>query len=646
MTVGPINIARVSQGLRTNFAIESLRRNQRDVFAAQTRIATGRDFVNPSDDPIRAARALDLTQALNQQRQFLANLTFGDNSLSAADSAISEISDLLIQASTIASQNVSNLTSAAERTAEAELIANIRQQLQIVGNRQINGKFIFGGRDTKDRPFIDAIGGIAYVGDTGYRFTRVEQDLASAVNIPGHQLFNALSRQIASNVDLTPRLTDSVRLDDIRVAGGGTIQTGILVFHEIDGAGAFTVDLTDADTIGDVIGLINQAAEDAGASLTATLEDDHLLITPAGSAITISDSGGGAIAASLGIRQTVPTSSPIQGQELIPRLTRLTPIEDLARGNGIDIDSGLIITNGLEQVTVDLAAATTVQDIINAINNAGVFVLAQISDDGTRIDVFNRVSGASLSIGENGGTTAADLGLRTMDTATPLSELNFGRGVTFQPGQDDIRITATDGTTLDVNLDGAETIGDVIELINNAATAGAVNITASFAATGNGIRITDGTGGAGALTVSGLNVSTAAIELGLDVTTAPGDTELAGRDVNQVRTEGILDALFDLERALRADDTRGITLAGGRLDELRQEVTRMHGVIGAGAQAMTSKRQQMEDAAITTELFLSEVRDLDYAEAITQLQSAMTQLQANLQTTSITMGLSLMDFLR
>jgi flagellin-like hook-associated protein FlgL len=61
---------------------------------------------------------------------------------------------------------------------------------------------------------------------------------------------------------------------------------------------------------------------------------------------------------------------------------------------------------------------------------------------------------------------------------------------------------------------------------------------------------------------------------------------------------------------------------------------------------MTGRRLQLEDAAATTEVFLSQIRDLDYAEAITRLQAASTTLQANLQTSSLVLDLSLLDYLR
>jgi flagellar hook-associated protein 3 FlgL len=645
MAVNPINVSRISQNMRTNFLLESLQRNQLEVFTTQARISTGRRFVTPSEDPVGAARVMDLTQALGQQEQFVANLRHADDSLAAADTAITEINSLLNEADAIASQNVSNLTDAAQRLADAELILGIRRQLMSVGNRLFDGRYIFAGRDTTLRPFIDALGGVAFIGDTGDLVTRIEEGVTAVVNVPGNVLFGALSSRIAADADLTPALTASTRTDDLRGVTPELIRYGTLVFNEIGGAGTFRVNLSSADTIGDIVALINEAAVEAGASFSASLTADGLEITPGALEVSITDTSAGAVAAQLGILTNTPTGDVIVGQTLAPRLTRLTPVEDLARGAGVDLENGLVITNGAETVTVDLSTATTVQDIINAINNAGVNVLARINEAGTGIDVFNQVSGTSLTIGENGGTTAADLGIRTLNGATLLDELNFQRGFETKEGEDDLRITAKNGSTVDVNLDGAVTVADVIDIINTATADAGVSISASLASLGNGIRIVDGTGGAGDLSVTPLNSSHAATDLALVKTVTGEETELLSDDTNPMRTDGILSALVELEEALRRDDTQDITLAAERLEAFMPEVTRIHGVVGARSQAMRAKLDQTQDAAQTTQVFLSEVRDLDYTEAVTKMESALTQLQASLRTSSIVSNLSLLDFL-
>jgi len=460
-------------------------------------------------------------------------------------------------------------------------------------------------------------------------------------------LFRSLSEPIDSNAVLTPELTANVRLEDITGATGRQIRTGTLVINEVNGVGPFTIDLTHADTIGDVVNQINAAAEAMSSGVTATLVGNGIEIATGSSPVAISGSGSGGIAADLGINVDQPTSGTITGLDLVPRVTRLTPVDALAAGDGIDLESGFLVSNGDQSATIDLTNASTVQDIVNQINSAGVFVLARINDAGTGIDVFNQVSGTSLTIGENGGTTAADLGLRTFDTATPLDRLNSDLGVTRRDGVPDLQIIASNGDTVDVNFDTAQTVGDVIDLINAAAVDASVGVTASFTAVGNGLQLTDATGGSGTFAVSGLNESAAINDLGLaNATLSEDGATLTGADANPTETRGIISSLLELERSLRSDDTRGISIAGGNLDGLAAEVTRIHGVIGARAQAMASKRQQVEDASITTETLLSDVRDIDYASAVTKLQASQTQLQATLQTSSLVLNLNLFDFLR
>lgn len=645
MAINAINSMRITNNLRSEFVVDVLRRNQLELFRDQERISTGRTYVRPSDDPVAASSVLNLSQQLGRQAQFQDNLKHADSVLTATDSTIGEINSLLIEASTIASQNLSNLVSAEERFAESQLVAGIRQQLVTVGNRQFDGKFIFAGRDTQTMPFVDALGGVAYLGDTGDLNVRVDAGISATVNVPGTNLFGALSRRIPSTVDLTPSLSADTRLTDLAGAGGRGVRLGTLLFNEPDGVGRFSVDLTGTDTLGDVVDAINTAAQTAGSNLTAELTTDGIRIVP-GAPVSVIDAGGGTVSADLGVFAPTATSGPIEGRSLGNRITMLTAVEDLAGGAGIDLAGGLRVVNGTAEATIDLSQAETVQDIINAINNAGVFLRARISEDGSRIDIFNQVSGTSLFVGENGGTTATDLGIRTLSADTPLDDLNFGLGVVRTAEQSDLRIETRDGSTIEVDLDSAETIGDVMALINQAATDAGVSVTASLATTGNGIRLTDGTSGTGSLGVVGVNGSQAVADLGLAGAASADGSELIGADANAVRTEGILDALIQLEEALASDDSQGISIAAERIDRLKEDVIRTHGVVGARSASMSAKLDQMRSSSVSTQVFLSNVQDLDFAEAVTRMQAAEIQLQASLQTAGRLLNQSLMDFLR
>ena len=124
-----------------------------------------------------------------------------------------------------------------------------------------------------------------------------------------------------------------------------------------------------------------------------------------------------------------------------------------------------------------VSAATTVQELINTVNGSGLGVRMEINASRTGLNLVNEVSGTQLSIGENaGGTTATDLGLRSFAGDTDLADFNYGTGVRVSAGVVDFRVELHDGTQIDVNLDGATTVQDVLDAIN--AAAGASGLTA------------------------------------------------------------------------------------------------------------------------------------------------------------------------
>ena len=261
------------------------------------------------------------------------------------------------------------------------------------------------------------------------------------------------------------------------------------------------------------------------------------------------------------------------------------------------------------------------------------------------IDVLNEVSGSEMSIFEEGGTAAADLGIRSLNGITLLDELNLGTGVRRIEGEDDLEIVARDGGTLAVNLDSADSIQDVLDLINAAAVADGVGITASLSDTGNGIRIVDTSGGATPLRINPLNFSDAVLDLGLDGDIDAAATEVTGRDVGGVRVEGVFSALMQLREALLTGDERDITVAAGKIDEVLTRVIQVQGRLGAEVRAIEARADQTQDAVDATSILLSEVRDLDFVEAITRFQATQTALQASLQASGRTLNLSLLDFL-
>ena len=308
----------------------------------------------------------------------------------------------------------------------------------------------------------------------------------------------------------------------------------------------------------DVVNDINNAGL---AGVTASVGQFGIQLTAAGGAnITVNDVGGGSTASILGILQTTPAgvNTNINGGNVNAQITGFTPLSALRGGLGIDT-TGFTIKNGQTSATIAITPTMTVEDLLNEVNGAGIGAKAEINSAGNGINILNAVQGASMNISENGGTSASDLGIRSLTPASPLSQLNGGAGVHTVAGND-FSITTADGTVTNVDLNNPVTIQDVLNQINAAAGG---KVTASFSTTGNGIVLTDNTAGAGTLAVTPLNFSTAAADLGL--TGAAVGNQITGTDTNAITTPGIFTDLQNLRDALRSNNQGAITQAATNL---------------------------------------------------------------------------------
>ena len=259
------------------------------------------------------------------------------------------------------------------------------------------------------------------------------------------------------------------------------------------------------------------------------------------------------------------TATTVAGADIDPLLTELTDVSAL--GAAVDFAGGLKITQGGQTKVADFSASTTVQDMMNQVDQLNLGLRLQINDSGTGLNLFSEVSGVQLSVGENaGGTTAQDLGLRTFDLGTQLADFRLGLGVEVQQGVDDFAIELHDGRTFAVNLDGLSTVGQVISTIQAAAATtipplvvgdpgdGGTDLNVGLAPDGNGFQFEDNTAGPNDFRVLNLGLSLAATHLGIHENVRTGSTIIgAGPDIIRCHHKysvefGELGGLLPMER--------------------------------------------------------------------------------------------------
>lgn len=624
---------------RTGSSLDQINLTQQQLLETQNQLSTGHRISEPGDDPGAAAVVMQLQRAQQLNATYSSNLGQAQSQLGEVDSTLGDLSTLLTQAQSIASQNVSSEVTPAERQAAAKIVETLYSQSISLGNKQFQGAYLFGGDKANRAPFATVNGGVQFVGSTTTLQNSADDSTMLPFQVSGADVFGALSSRVTGSVDLTPQLTATTRISDLRGATGGGVQLGTIRIG--NGTTTALVDLSHADNVQDIANAITAAGL---GNISASVSGDHLVVSTSGTDdITVSDVGGGTTAASLGIVQNTGAGAgvAVTGSGLQPRVDLLTPLSALKNGAGIDTTHGLVITNGQNTATISLAGATTVQDLLNGINSSSVHVQAQVNAAGTGIDILNPIQGTRMTIAENGGTTAADLGVRSFGPASSLSELNGGKGVgTAQPGPD-FQVTRSDGTSFSVSVAGAQTVQDVIDRINTAA--GGTGISASFATTGNGIVLTDTAGGPGSPSVTALNYSPAAADLGINK--AAAGNLITGGDSDPVESQGVFANLAKLRDALNANDQAGITAAAEALKGDADRVINVRGRTGAQVQEIQRRQDSLAGQKTATQAMISQLQDADYAETITKFTTLQTALQATLMTAAKTMNLSLLNFL-
>jgi flagellin-like hook-associated protein FlgL len=272
----------------------------------------------------------------------------------------------------------------------------------------------------------------------------------------------------------------------------------------------------------------------------------------------------------------------IAGQSLGSGAINVSATGILQNGSGdeLDLSSGLQIRNGGDVHVIRFDEAESLQELLNILNASEASILAEINATGDGIDIRSTLSGTDLFIGENGGITAEQLGVRSYNKDTPLDSLNHGLGVETAEGTD-FTIRRNDGVELDIDISSALTLQDVLDAINNHPlnldpNSSVVARTPEF---GNGFEIVDNTAeGNSNLTIL-KGASPAAWDLGL---IPRGEFEIDGSGGQPAAGSNVsitFTAPADVNNAFKVEGA----VAGPHLDGVEVEFVSSGGVVGNAA---------------------------------------------------------------
>ncbi len=405
-------VMRITNQIQQSNALQNIFRITEDLFEANQRIATGKRINKPSDDPFGIQDTLTLRSSIAQIKQFGRNIDNNRLFLNTGDSSLESVGLGLTRARELAQSSLGPSNDADTRSIIATEIQTILDQAIQEANTQVKGQFIFGGTNLLSAPYqANGSGpGAVYSGNSDSLEVEVASNLTIPITRPGSGVFGT---------DMNPALNVNTLLVNLNGGAGVALAS----FNITDRAGnAAVVNIGGAVTVNDVIGAINGA----GINVTASLNSSQtgLQLTDSSGTIlqslTVTETGS-TTAADLGILRV--NDGNIVGGDLNPVLSTATLISDLNGGNGLTLGQ-IDIVNGALSANVDLSAALTVNDVLTAINGAGVNVTANINGPGNALQVVSNAPTTTAVISEvAGGDTAFLLGIGGGNVFTALDTL-------------------------------------------------------------------------------------------------------------------------------------------------------------------------------------------------------------------------------
>lgn len=309
-----------------------------------------------------------------------------------------------------------------------------------------------------------------------------------------------------NGTDLDPSLRSTTQLQDLAGAKARGIVTSLGTNNDV----VLTANTNSADLNGVTIVYDDDGSVSAGSEV-ATYDGGTNTLTVS---IESGSTTAAQVAAAISAEGTFTAETDYRDQSSFAErgtgtVVAGTPTASIAGGitGSIDLTSGIQLTNGADYV-IDTSEVETVEQLLSLLNRPEYGLSASINAAGDGIDVRTRRSGADFAIGENGGTTATQLGIRTYNGDSRLEDFNLGVGVII-PGegetqadidadtrrQNTFEITVQDqGTTTTYDIDpvGIDTVQDLIDRINDTVVNGGAGgaVVASLATEGNGIVLT------------------------------------------------------------------------------------------------------------------------------------------------------------
>lgn len=143
---------RVTQSMLSQSALSNISNSYLKMSQYQDQLSSGKKITKPSQDPVVAINGMYYRSDLNSVNQYQRNLTELHTWMDNSDSAMSQADNDLQRIRELVVQGKDGSLTATDRTAIADEVAQLKDDLVKTANTQVAGKYIFHGNDVTNPP--------------------------------------------------------------------------------------------------------------------------------------------------------------------------------------------------------------------------------------------------------------------------------------------------------------------------------------------------------------------------------------------------------------------------------------------------------------------------------------------------------------
>jgi len=227
---------RISNATMRNNVMRNLHSSLREMNEAHRQMASGRIVNVPSDNPVIAARLLNLNVTLTESEQFQTNVRDGIAWLNMTDATLSAVGESLHRAKELTLAGANSTLPPEVREFNAREVDQLLRHVVSLANASFDGdRYLFGGTHHGALPFAssEGAGGWLALGapvpgaGTGAINYEILRNIDMQVNIPGSELFNAGTDHVFGALEMsrnsllatpTADIQDALRVLDAALA--------------------------------------------------------------------------------------------------------------------------------------------------------------------------------------------------------------------------------------------------------------------------------------------------------------------------------------------------------------------------------------------------------------------------------------------